>query len=123
MSGGPDIASASAVGEPQIADSAVVLGAARLGEGSVLAEGAVLRSFGTGVDIGTGSAVLENSVVVATGGMGTRIGRRSVFGTAASSWALWWATSARSGTHRCSCPARALGTGSSSARARSSRPE
>jgi carbonic anhydrase/acetyltransferase-like protein (isoleucine patch superfamily) len=72
MSGGPANASASAVGEPKIADSAVVLGTARLGEGSLLAEGAVVRSFGAGVEIGTGSAVLENSVVVAGMGMGSR---------------------------------------------------
>ena len=38
--------------------------AARLGEGSLLAEGAVIRSHDEGVEVGTGSAVLENSVVV-----------------------------------------------------------
>ena len=37
-----------------------------MGEGALLAEGAVIRSSGTGVDVGTGSAVLENSVVVGT---------------------------------------------------------
>ena len=44
---------------PEIAHSAVVIGAARLGERSFLAQGAVIRSSGTGVVIGTGSAVLE----------------------------------------------------------------
>ncbi len=81
MSAGP----ATAAGDPEvgalrIAGSAVVLGTARLGEGSVLAEGAVIRSHGTGVEVGTGSAVLENSVVVGDTTTPTIIGRRSVFG-------------------------------------------
>ena len=46
----------------------------------MLAEGAVVRSYGTGVDVGTGSAVLENSVVIGTSKIPTSIGRRSVFG-------------------------------------------
>jgi carbonic anhydrase/acetyltransferase-like protein (isoleucine patch superfamily) len=75
----------SAVGEPiagslHIARSAVVLGTTRMGEGSLLAEGAVLRSHGGGVEIGTGSAVLENSVVVGNPAIPTSIGRRTVFG-------------------------------------------
>lgn len=63
-----------------IAGSAVVLGAARLGEGTLLAEGAVIRSASGGVEVGAGSAVLENSVVVGTATMPTTIGRRTVFG-------------------------------------------
>jgi carbonic anhydrase/acetyltransferase-like protein (isoleucine patch superfamily) len=79
----------------QIAGSAVVVGTARLGEGSILAEGAVIRSEDTGVEVGTGSAVLENTVlhllpdndlviddgvIVGPGAMihGCRIGARSV---------------------------------------------
>jgi carbonic anhydrase/acetyltransferase-like protein (isoleucine patch superfamily) len=81
MSVGPG----SALSEPQagslyIAGSAVVLGTARLGERSLLAPGAVIRSHGAGVEVGTGSAVLENSVVVGSAGSPTIIGRRSVFG-------------------------------------------
>src|SRR5207302_2728320 len=53
---------------------------ARMGEGSQLAEGAVIRSEGGHVDIGAGSAVLENSVVVGTATIPTVIGRRTVFG-------------------------------------------
>jgi carbonic anhydrase/acetyltransferase-like protein (isoleucine patch superfamily) len=68
------------VGSPQIARSAVVLGTARLGEGSLLAQGGVIRSRDARVEVGTGSAVLENSVVVGTRGIPTTIGRRSVFG-------------------------------------------
>jgi carbonic anhydrase/acetyltransferase-like protein (isoleucine patch superfamily) len=64
----------------RVARSAVVSGTARLGEGSLLAEGAVIRSHGTGVEVGTGSAVLENSVVVGTTAIPTVIGRRTVFG-------------------------------------------
>lgn len=67
-------------GAPQIARSAVVVGAARLGEGSLLAEGAVVRSHGAGVEVGTGSAVLENSVVIGNSSIPTTIGRRTVFG-------------------------------------------
>jgi len=70
----------SAVGAPQIARSAVVVGTARLGERSLLAEGAVIRSHGAGVEVGTGSAVLENSVVVGNTDIPTVIGRRTTFG-------------------------------------------
>jgi carbonic anhydrase/acetyltransferase-like protein (isoleucine patch superfamily) len=81
MSAGP----ASKLGEaharsPQIASSAVVVGTARLGEGSLLAEGAVIRSHDAGVEIGTGSAVIENSVVIGTTTIPTTIGRRTTFG-------------------------------------------
>jgi carbonic anhydrase/acetyltransferase-like protein (isoleucine patch superfamily) len=67
-------------GSLRIARTAVVTGTARFGEGSVLAEGAVIRAHGRGVEVGTGSAVLENSVVVGTGTIPTTIGRRTVFG-------------------------------------------
>ncbi len=40
---------------PHIAGSAVVIGAARLGEGSLLAQGAVIRSTRGGVEVGTES--------------------------------------------------------------------
>jgi carbonic anhydrase/acetyltransferase-like protein (isoleucine patch superfamily) len=81
MSAGPASALDKAhARSPQIASSTVVVGTARLGEGSLLAEGAVIRSEHTGVEIGTGSAVLENSVVVGTIRIPTTIGRRTVFG-------------------------------------------
>ncbi|MEA3214228.1 MAG: hypothetical protein QOJ19_384 [Acidimicrobiia bacterium] len=81
MSAGP----ASALGDRaagllHVANSAVVVGTARLGHGSLLAQGAVIRSGDAAVDVGTGSAVLENSVVVGNGAMRTSIGRSSVFG-------------------------------------------
>ena len=81
MSAGPaDAVLESEAGAPKLADSAVVIGAASLGEGSLLAQGAIVRSFGAGVEVGTGSAVLENSVVVGATTMPTSIGRRTVFG-------------------------------------------
>lgn len=82
MSKGPAIAAIdhADAGSLQIASSAVVIGTAHLGERALVAEGAVIRSSGTGVEIGTGSAVLENSVVVGTANMPTMVGRRSTFG-------------------------------------------
>lgn len=63
-----------------MAGSAVIIGQARIGDRALVAEGAVIRSSGSGVRIGTGSAVLENSVVVGTTLMPTAVGRRSTFG-------------------------------------------
>ena len=80
MSAGPSALRESEVNAPQIARSAVVVGTARLGERSLLAEGAVIRSHGVGVEVGTGSAVLENSVVVGNSMIPTTIGRRTTFG-------------------------------------------
>ena len=65
---------------PEIAASAVVIGRTRLGEGSLVAQGAVLRARDDAVEIGTGSAVLENCVVIGTAAIPTSIGRRTVFG-------------------------------------------
>jgi carbonic anhydrase/acetyltransferase-like protein (isoleucine patch superfamily) len=58
----------------------VLLGQARLGRGSLLAQGAVLRSVGSAVDLGTESMILENSVVIGHSDIPTAIGRRTVFG-------------------------------------------
>jgi carbonic anhydrase/acetyltransferase-like protein (isoleucine patch superfamily) len=81
MSAGPGSALDAVRSESvQIAHSAVVLGTARLGEGSLLAQGAVIRSSGAGVEVGTGSAVIENSVVIGTSEIPTVIGRRTTFG-------------------------------------------
>jgi carbonic anhydrase/acetyltransferase-like protein (isoleucine patch superfamily) len=81
MSAGPaDTVHESETPAAHIASSAVVIGATRFGEGSLLAQGAVVRSARACVDIGTGSAVLENSVVVGNPHIPTTIGRRSTFG-------------------------------------------
>jgi carbonic anhydrase/acetyltransferase-like protein (isoleucine patch superfamily) len=65
---------------PHVAGSAVVIGSARFGEESLLAQGAVVRSRGGGVEVGPGSAVLENSVVIGDARLPVVIGARSVFG-------------------------------------------
>ena len=63
-----------------LAASASVVGTVQVGEGALLAQGAVVRSVDGAVAIGTGSAVLELCVVVGTPTMPTTIGRRTVFG-------------------------------------------
>ena len=65
---------------PKVASSAVAIGQPRFGERSLLSEGAVVRSSGGGVTVGTGSAIIENCVVIGTDAIPTMIGRRSVFG-------------------------------------------
>ena len=67
MSAGPaTIGPGPQTGGRHIAGSATVVGRARLGQGSLVAQGAVIRSRRGGVEVETGSAVLENSVVVGT---------------------------------------------------------
>jgi carbonic anhydrase/acetyltransferase-like protein (isoleucine patch superfamily) len=56
------------------------MGALRIGDGALVAQGAAVRSFDGGVEIGAGSAVLENCVAIGTPTMPTTIGRRTVFG-------------------------------------------
>src|SRR5262249_42735980 len=81
MSDGPSNAVFTADSNaPHVATSAVVLGTARFGDGSLLAQGAVIRSEALNVGIGAGSAVLENCVVIGNVRIATHIGRRSVFG-------------------------------------------
>jgi carbonic anhydrase/acetyltransferase-like protein (isoleucine patch superfamily) len=81
MSKGP----ATAVHDPdtattRMAGSAAIIGHVRVGARSLVAEGAVIRSAGSAVAFGTGSALLENSVVVGCSRLPTEVGRRSVFG-------------------------------------------
>jgi carbonic anhydrase/acetyltransferase-like protein (isoleucine patch superfamily) len=82
MSAGP-ASTAVATGQktsPQIASSAAVLGTATFGNNSGLAEGAVVRSTEGAVAMGTGSHVIENSVVVGNPRIPVVIGSRTVFG-------------------------------------------
>jgi carbonic anhydrase/acetyltransferase-like protein (isoleucine patch superfamily) len=65
---------------PVMASSAVVIGRPSLGGGSLLSEGAVVRAGDGAVAIGSGSAAIENCVVIGTSAMPTGIGRRTVFG-------------------------------------------
>ena len=64
----------------EAAASAVVAGTVRIGEGALLAQGAVVRSLDGRVEIGAGSAVLEHCVALGAPTMPTTIGRRTVFG-------------------------------------------
>ena len=81
MSAGPGTAVDGArAGTLHIAGSARVLGRARLGDGALLAQGAIVRSLASSVEIGAGSAVLENSVVAGSAAIPVTIGRRTVFG-------------------------------------------
>jgi carbonic anhydrase/acetyltransferase-like protein (isoleucine patch superfamily) len=82
MSKGASLATAVDVDAraPQLASSAIVIGTAHLGERMLLSQGAVIRSPGSGVRVGTGSAVIENSVMIGTPAMPAVVGRRTTFG-------------------------------------------
>src|SRR5262249_10133396 len=76
----PPVGRDMSLGLAHLADSVVMLGRVRMGEGVLLAQGAVIRAVDTNVEIGTGSSVLEHSVVIGTPAIPVRIGRRTVFG-------------------------------------------
>jgi carbonic anhydrase/acetyltransferase-like protein (isoleucine patch superfamily) len=78
--GSTPVTVASDVSSVQIASSAVIVGRAHLGDGAWLSEGAVIRAHDEAVRIGTGSAVIENAVVIGTAARPTVIGRRTTFG-------------------------------------------
>ena len=80
MSKGPAAAVVVLDERANVASSAIAVGTARLGDGALIAEGAVLRSDNSHLTVGAGSAVLENSVVVGTATIPTTVGRRSTFG-------------------------------------------
>jgi carbonic anhydrase/acetyltransferase-like protein (isoleucine patch superfamily) len=63
-----------------IASSATLLGRVRLGRNNLISQGAVIRSIDGRVQLGAGTAVIENSVVIGRPGLETTIGHRSVFG-------------------------------------------
>lgn len=66
--------------ESQIAQSAVVIGTAHVGAGTVLAQGLVVRAREGRVSVGNHSAVLENGVLIGTPAHPVAIGQRTVFG-------------------------------------------
>ena len=81
MSAGPAVTLDNRRGNsPHIASSATVVGSARMGLDAGLAEGAVARSIGGALEIGGGTHVLENSVIVGYPEAPTVVGRRSTFG-------------------------------------------
>jgi carbonic anhydrase/acetyltransferase-like protein (isoleucine patch superfamily) len=75
-----DASNAGPTGDVTIAPSARVLGSLRIGVGVYIAQGAVVRSLGEGVELGSRSALLENGVVIGSPELPVRIGQKTVFG-------------------------------------------
>ena len=73
-------AGVSAADFPQVAPSGAVLGLLRAGPGCQVAQGAVVRSPGGSVELGAGSALLENGVAIGTPEQPVSIGQKVVFG-------------------------------------------
>jgi carbonic anhydrase/acetyltransferase-like protein (isoleucine patch superfamily) len=67
-------------GSLELAPSAALLGEVRVGPGCIVAQGAVIRSVGSSVQIGAHSALLENAVVIGRPELPTYVGRKVVFG-------------------------------------------
>jgi carbonic anhydrase/acetyltransferase-like protein (isoleucine patch superfamily) len=63
-----------------VASSAALLGSARTGTHSAIAQGTVVRTLDGGVSLGSAAIILENSVVVGRPGLETAIGHKTVFG-------------------------------------------
>jgi carbonic anhydrase/acetyltransferase-like protein (isoleucine patch superfamily) len=80
VSRGPAVPATTRGTRAAVASSAILIGTARLGDGALIAEGTVLRAHDDHLTVGTGSAVLENSVVVGNATIPTIVGRRSTFG-------------------------------------------
>jgi carbonic anhydrase/acetyltransferase-like protein (isoleucine patch superfamily) len=78
MNGQPSAASPDV--RHHVADSAVMLGDVRAGDGVGVAPGVSVRSMAGSVHIASGSYLLENSVVVGSRAAATKIGQRTVFG-------------------------------------------
>src|SRR5256886_5051121 len=69
-----------AADSPQVAPSGAVLGLLRAGPGCHVAQGAVIRTPGGGVELGAHSALLENGVAIGTAEQPVSIGQKVVFG-------------------------------------------
>src|SRR5438874_1165759 len=65
---------------PQVASTGAILGLLRAGPGCLVAQGAVIRTPGGAVELGAGSALLENSVAIGTSEHPVSIGQKVVFG-------------------------------------------
>lgn len=64
----------------KIADSARTYGGLKIGKGSYIAQGTVIRSVEGNVKIGNDSMVLENSVIIGGQNLPVEIGSKTVFG-------------------------------------------
>src|SRR5437868_7124510 len=69
-----------AADSPQVAPSGAVLGLLRAGPGCLVAQGTVIRTPHGAVELGAGSALLENSVAIGTPEHPVSIGQKVVFG-------------------------------------------
>ncbi|HEX2172623.1 MAG TPA: DapH/DapD/GlmU-related protein [Dehalococcoidia bacterium] len=67
-------------GPVDVAPSAAVLGAWIAGEGVQIAQGAVVRSLDSAVQVGGRSALLENGVIIGSPALPVQIGQKVVFG-------------------------------------------
>src|SRR5438874_6402871 len=65
---------------PQVASTGAILGLLRAGPGCQIAQGAVIRTPGGAVELGAGSALLENGVAIGTAEEPVSIGQKVVFG-------------------------------------------
>jgi carbonic anhydrase/acetyltransferase-like protein (isoleucine patch superfamily) len=63
-----------------ISPSARVLGSLRIGQDTHIAQGAVVRSVGESVELGSHSALLENGVMMGSPELRVRVGEKTVFG-------------------------------------------
>ena len=64
----------------KIDDSAILIGKMKLGKGSYVAQGSVLRSVNNSLTIGNSTWVLENSVLIGTLENPLNVGSKTVFG-------------------------------------------
>jgi carbonic anhydrase/acetyltransferase-like protein (isoleucine patch superfamily) len=70
----------AAAADVHVASSAVILGLLRAGPGSLVAQGAVVRSPAGAVEIGASSALLENGVAIGSAAFPVSVGQKVVFG-------------------------------------------
>ncbi len=68
------------MGTIKVADSARLVGSMTMGDRVYVAQGAVLRSAGGSLIVGSESMILENSVIISTPEHPVQIGRKTVFG-------------------------------------------
>ncbi|MDX9916602.1 MAG: DapH/DapD/GlmU-related protein [Gudongella sp.] len=64
----------------KIAESARVIGKVKMGDGSYIAQGSIIRSIGESIKIDNNSMVLENSILIGTPSYPLDVGQKTVFG-------------------------------------------
>lgn len=63
-----------------ISETSKIIGKVRIGTGSIIAQGTILRSEDNSITIGNDSYVLENSVIIGTKNHPVKVGSKTVFG-------------------------------------------